>query len=39
MLDLDCWSHDTFSEEHFWEWLSVCNSHSDLSFSALLDGT
>ena len=31
MLDLDCWSHDTFSEEHFWEWLSVCNSHSDLS--------
>lgn len=31
MLDLDCWSHDTFNEENFWEWLNVCNSHSDLS--------
>jgi len=30
MLDFDCWSGDRFSEEHFWEWLSLTDEDSGL---------
>lgn len=30
MLDFDCWNGDRFSEDHFWEWLSLTDEDNGL---------
>jgi Family of unknown function (DUF6178) len=30
-LDLDCWSRDSFREDHFWEWLAITDATDSLA--------
>ena len=32
LLDFDCWVQDSFSEEHFWEWLNLADEENGLTF-------
>ncbi len=31
LLDFDCWSRDSFREDHFWEWLAVTDATDSLA--------
>lgn len=31
LLDFDCWSRDSFREDHFWEWLAITDATDSLA--------